>query len=374
MNSVEINIQDLIDIPALQDLLNSYSQQTGIPTAILNLKGDILAATGWQKICTEFHRKHKDTALKCLESDTVLASKLPEGKRYNIYKCKNGLYDVATPINVESMHIGNLFIGQFLLNPPDNKFFTQQAEKYDFDKELYLESLSNVPVFSIEQINSMVDFLANLTTVIGNSGLDKKKLIEMNKNLEQLIQERTAELEYSNERLQVLTEASFEGIFLVENGVIIEANYNVATMFGFQQETELIGMKVSNIIASETHKDVIDKVASGYDRPYESLGLHKNGNVFPIEVCGKTFSYQGRQVRGTAVRDLSDRKKAEKEIQALRDILPICSFCKKIRDDKGYWERVDIYIRNHSFIDFSHSVCPECLKEHYPEEYKKIKK
>ena len=55
------------------------------------------------------------------------------------------------------------------------------------------------------------------------------------------------------------------------------------------------------------------------------------------------------------------------EIKTLRGILPICTFCKKVRNDKGYWERVDLYIRSHSELEFSHGVCPECLQKHYPE-------
>ncbi len=55
------------------------------------------------------------------------------------------------------------------------------------------------------------------------------------------------------------------------------------------------------------------------------------------------------------------------EIKTLQGILPLCSFCKKIRDDKGYWERVDVYIHTHSEADISHSICPDCMKIHYPD-------
>ncbi|MBU0728373.1 MAG: hypothetical protein KKE17_10280 [Proteobacteria bacterium] len=63
------------------------------------------------------------------------------------------------------------------------------------------------------------------------------------------------------------------------------------------------------------------------------------------------------------------------ELKVLRGILPICSFCKKIRDDQGYWEKVDKYISAHSDVLFSHGVCPECLQKEYPEFYRnKIEK
>jgi CheY-like chemotaxis protein len=64
------------------------------------------------------------------------------------------------------------------------------------------------------------------------------------------------------------------------------------------------------------------------------------------------------------VRELSQ---ALDDIRILQGILPICSFCKKIRDDQGYWNQVEAYISRHSDAQFSHSVCPECMKKHYPE-------
>lgn len=54
------------------------------------------------------------------------------------------------------------------------------------------------------------------------------------------------------------------------------------------------------------------------------------------------------------------------KVERLEGIIPICSFCKNIRDDKGYWSRVDEYITKHSRAKFSHSLCPDCVKKHYP--------
>jgi hypothetical protein len=68
---------------------------------------------------------------------------------------------------------------------------------------------------------------------------------------------------------------------------------------------------------------------------------------------------------------ISDLQDALSEVKKLSGLLPICSFCKKIRDDKGYWKRLESYIHEHSEAEFSHGICPECAKEHYPEIYKK---
>lgn len=54
-------------------------------------------------------------------------------------------------------------------------------------------------------------------------------------------------------------------------------------------------------------------------------------------------------------------------IKVLKGLLPICASCKKIRDDNGYWNQLEVYIRNHSEVQFSHSICPACAQKLYPE-------
>ena len=61
-----------------------------------------------------------------------------------------------------------------------------------------------------------------------------------------------------------------------------------------------------------------------------------------------------------------------KELRVLKGLLPICSSCKRIRDDKGYWTQIEAYISDHSEAEFSHGLCPECAKKYY-EEYEKMK-
>jgi PAS domain S-box-containing protein len=60
------------------------------------------------------------------------------------------------------------------------------------------------------------------------------------------------------------------------------------------------------------------------------------------------------------------RKAQETEVKKLKRLLPICAACKKIRDDLGYWDQVEIYFKKHAELDFTHSICPECVVELYP--------
>jgi hypothetical protein len=55
------------------------------------------------------------------------------------------------------------------------------------------------------------------------------------------------------------------------------------------------------------------------------------------------------------------------DVKTLSGLLPICSHCKKIRDDKGYWKKLEAYLHEHSGATFTHSICPECMEKHYGE-------
>jgi YesN/AraC family two-component response regulator len=63
----------------------------------------------------------------------------------------------------------------------------------------------------------------------------------------------------------------------------------------------------------------------------------------------------------------AELKKALSEIKTLQGIIPICASCKKIRDDKGYWEKLESYISHHSGAEFTHGICPDCVREKYPD-------
>ncbi len=67
---------------------------------------------------------------------------------------------------------------------------------------------------------------------------------------------------------------------------------------------------------------------------------------------------------------ISELEKALEEVNSLSGLLPICASCKKIRDDKGYWNQIESYISEHSEADFSHGLCPDCAIKLYPEFYK----
>ena len=205
---------DLVDIDELRELCESFTALTGAVTAILDLEGTILVATGWHRICTHFHRAHPQTASRCRQSDTILAGRLRAGETYNVYRCQNGLVDVAVPIHVGGEHVANFFTGQFFFEPPDTDYFRRQAQEFGFDERDYLEALAETPIFTEQQVRAMMDFLGRLAQMIGEMGLARARLQEANQelrqhreHLEELVQTRTAELSLAKEQAEAANRA-----------------------------------------------------------------------------------------------------------------------------------------------------------------------
>jgi DNA-binding NtrC family response regulator len=71
---------------------------------------------------------------------------------------------------------------------------------------------------------------------------------------------------------------------------------------------------------------------------------------------------------------ISKLEKSLKEIKTLRGLLPMCAWCKNIRDDNGYWKRVETYLKEHTEAAFTHGICPECLKKMSPEIFDKLRR
>ena len=103
--------------------------------------------------------------------------------KYNVYQCKNGLYDVAVPVFINSEHVGNFFTGQFLLEKPNVEYFREQAHQFNFDEQEYLKALYEVPVYTEIFVKKTMNFLVELTQIIGEMGVAHLKMLEQSEEL-----------------------------------------------------------------------------------------------------------------------------------------------------------------------------------------------
>jgi hypothetical protein len=117
------------------------------------------------------------------------------------------------------------------------------------------------------------------------------------------------------------------------------------------------------------------------------MRVRKEGS--PVNVCVTMSAIrdsEGRILGASSIAyDITERKKVEAErtnliahlnetlskVKTLSGLLPICASCKKIRDDHGYWQKLETFVHEHSNAEFSHSICPDCMERLYPDFAKK---
>ncbi|MDQ1252266.1 MAG: hypothetical protein QG646_1384 [Euryarchaeota archaeon] len=210
----KLELGDLLDVQVLQSLMDTFYELAHIPIGVIDIKGNILVSVGWQDICTKFHRIHPEACKHCIESDTILSADVLSGE-FKLYKCKNNMWDIATPINVGDKHFGNIFSGQFFFDdePIDYELFRTQARKYGFNEEEYIAALEKVPHLSRETVNTGMTFLMKFANMISQLSYSNIKLAqslgEQNILVESLsqayenLQVQSEELQAQSEELQV---------------------------------------------------------------------------------------------------------------------------------------------------------------------------
>ena len=433
----ELELADIIDREALQSLMDVFFRLTSIPVGIIDLKGNVLIATGWQDVCMKFHRANPESCKYCIESDVELSRDVAPGT-YKAYKCENNMWDMVTPIIVGGTHIGNLFLGQFFLEDEEIPYdtFKLQAKKYGYNEKEYLEALDKVPRWSQETVKETMEFYIRFSDVMTSLSYSNIKLArtlnerdnllaslhESEEKLKLFIEHAPAslamfdrdmqyiaasrrwmndyflgdrdiigishyeifpeigdewkaahkramegevirneddlfkrtdgtvhhlrwevrpwktvddsiggvvifsediterkkieqELKESHEKYQMLSDATFEGIVFHDNGIVLDVNEAVTRGTGYSKE-ELLG---KNIMKMVIHPDdlsmAIQQMKNKTTKPYEIRCISKDGTVFPIEIESYRMTYKEKDVRVAAIRDITERKKAESKLR-----------------------------------------------------------
>lgn len=188
--------------------------------------------------------------------------------------------------------------------------------------------------------------------------------ITIRKNME-------TDLKESHQRLQTLMDATHVGIVIHDDGIILDANNGLSDMIGYSHE-DLVGKNVLEFFPPQNHKIIAEAVKSQGNTDFKSECYTKKGDLLPIAISGRQFPYQGKSVRVVELINLSEREsllnklnETKDDVERLEGLLPICAHCKKIRNDSGYWEQIETYIRSRSDAEFTHGLCPRCAEELY---------
>ena len=115
-----------------------------------------------------------------------------------------------------------------------------------------------------------------------------------------------------------------------------------------------------------TRRKQTEEALQNYREHLEELVKERTTNLEIKNEQLMTEIAQRKEAEGAREQLILELQDALLKIRTLSGLLPICSSCKKIRNDRGYWEQIEVFIRDHSEADFSHSICPECTKKLYP--------
>ncbi len=229
-----------------------------------------------------------------------------------------------------------------------------------------------------------------------------KELTSRTQVLEELVAERTRQLSEANavlareiaerrqteERLREsealhrsILDASPDDVTIAAlEGRILMVSHAALAMFGFDDPAQGEGRLVTDFLAPEDRARAMSRVAVLFQGvpsgPSEYRGLRRDGTTFDIEVNSALIRDAGGRPSKLVViaRDITARKqteaalqKAVAQIKTLHGLLPICMHCKQIRDDRGHWSPVEVYVRERTDAEFSHGLCPSCLAARYPD-------
>ena len=318
-----LELADIIDVEAIQLLMNDFYASTHIPMAIVDRGGSVLVGVGWQAICTCFHRIHPETCAHCVESDTLLSADVPVGE-YKLYRCKNNMWDVATPIMVGDRRLGNVFTGQFFFDdePLDYDLFRSQARRYGFKEAEYIAALDAVPRLSREKLNASMAFLVKLANIISQLSYSNVKLARSLAEREALM----TSLRESEDRLRMAIESADLGTWDIDLlAGKIDWSERCKAIFGLPPDAPADYPTFLDRLHPEdrprVHADVqqaLDPAGQGeFDTEYRVL--HPDGTERRVVAAGKAFfrpvDGQMRAIRfiGTVL-DVTERMRLQEQL------------------------------------------------------------
>lgn len=189
-------------------------------------------------------------------------------------------------------------------------------------------------------------------------------------------------------------EARYSGLFAsvpiglfrtTPEGKILDANPALVEMLQYPEKGKLLAVNMREVfLEPEVYKEWKTRLAQhGVVRKFEARLSSFRGETCWVENSARALrgSGEGWAVFEGSIVNINERKLAEEErerlilelqealakVKTLSGLLPICAECKKIRDDNGYWNQIEEFIRTHSDAEFTHSVCPDCMKHLYPD-------
>ena len=325
---------DIIDVPSLQDLMDSLCRITGIPVAILDQNGLPFLSSCWPKICETFHQLYPEQPRRCfpLDAFTGATDCQPVANGWVEFKCQNGLIGFGFPVRIEGQHVATLLVGPLLHKPVDPTIFIARAAELGIQKDEYLHMAEQVSVIAREKIEDSLDFYSSLVKILTDTAL-QSILHQHSRQEAERSESRFRDLTERKKSAMVLRESEkrFGGIFeeagvgmvlTQKDGQFAQVNPEFCRFLGYTRE-ELLTKTVEEITFPEDRPESMRKIreALAGERTViniEKRYLHKGGYT----VWGRTTAVyklsgiDSHLASVAMVQDITSEKLAQEAAQA----------------------------------------------------------
>jgi PAS domain S-box-containing protein len=206
----------------------------------------------------------------------------------------------------------SLAISRDLSSPPPNTGLSMTRPVAAFGKAFALTAYAGPEFMKMYPIRaSWLTLLAGLT-LTGAFAFITRVTLERRQELERLVTERTLALQRSEERFKALHDASFGGIAIHDQGIVLDCNQGLSDLTGYTIE-ELVGMEGEQLIAPEWRDLVLPNIQRGIKDINEAEGIRKNGQKYHLSIRSQEMLYKGRMVKVMELRDITERKLEEEK-------------------------------------------------------------
>lgn len=305
---------ELFDEAKIEELLMEFYNLTGIPSAIIDLEGNIVVMAGWKSICTHYHWQFPASARLCDQSEQAIIESVRLGAKTQVIQtCVHGIKIAGAPIRVNGSQIAVLMFGQFFVEPPDIPSFLNRARKFGFPEEDYLKALTEIPTYSLQKVDTMLKYFQKITEMFGEMAFNRLELRE----------ERSKELNRERQRLQSIFDRITNVGIQVYNleGRVLYWNTASEDFFGWSK-LDATGKTLDQLMLdSGTYQEFLknlDSLRQGIqEKPREWVYRDKQGNERVVFSTIVPIFEAGRQEFICLDIETTEHRKFEKELARL---------------------------------------------------------
>ena len=345
----DVHFLDLFDLPEIQKLQDQFANAFGVASIITDIDGKpITTPSNFCRLCNDIIRKTDKGLKNCMYSDSVIGVSNSDGP--TIQPClSGGLWDAGSSITVGGVHIANWLIGQVRNQTQDIESIRLYAREIGANEEEVLQAFSEITPMSEEKfrfISEMLHTMARQMSQLAYQNIQQARNISDRKHTLELLAQ-------SEEKFRNLADSSPAAIGIYQDDYWVYVNPSTERMSGFSMY-ELYKKKYWEIVAPEYQALAIKNGLarlSGEENisSYEFKILNKNGAERWAYLSGSTITYNGRPAGIISIIDITEKKKAEQDIQeerkllrALIDNLPVQIYIKDKDCRKIVSNRMDV--------------------------------